>query len=237
MKKSEIFKYILTLVVTVGLFVTIFYVTNLANARRASALRVAQDTIAINLLSSETQFMLLNKTDCSSAEQGGLFKSDLKSVQDRLTSLESTLGTSDTEVVNLKKYYALLELKDYLLVTELADRCNFTPTVIMSFTNETCGADCDKQNYVLSSLSDQYPDLRVYSFDEDLDLSAVSTLESVVKIPTTVPALIMKGKVYSGYQSAEVINKIFASEFKKMNAAAKAAAATATSATTATATQ
>jgi hypothetical protein len=234
MKKAEIFKYVLTLIITIGLFVTIFYVTDLANARRATALRDAQDTIAINLLSSETQFTLLDSADCSTAtDNGGLFQSDLQSIQDHLTSLESSLGTNDVELSNLKKYYALLELKDYLLVGELAARCKFTPATIVYFNNAACGTDCDKQTYVLSQLSQQYPQLRVYSFDTDLNLAAVNTLQSISKIPATLPAIIIDGHDYDGFQSLDDIMKNDP-ELAKMAAQAKAAAAAGQTNTSAT---
>ncbi len=207
MKRNEIFKYVIVLLVTAGLFATIFYVTDVANARRVSSIRVAQDTIAINLLSSETQFSLLQKTDCSSDLEQGLFQNDLKSVGDRLTYLESTVGSTDDEVVNLKRYYQLLELKDYLLIDELAAKCHLKPTTVIYFTSDTCGTDCEREDDTISQLRDKYPDLRIYTFDTSLDLAAISTLQDVTKIPDTVPSLVVDDKPYPGFQSVSDVEK------------------------------
>lgn len=222
MKKSEILKYIIVLAVTVGLFATIFYATDRANNRRVSAVRIAQDTIAINLLSSETQFNLLKKTDCSAGSEEALFKNDLKSVGDRLTYLETTVGKTSDEVVNLKKYYSLLELKDYVLLHDLADRCGFKPSTIVYFTDNTCGADCEKQEYALAGVREKYPELRIYSFDAGLDLAAINTFKSINKIPDTFPVLMIDGKVLSGFQSIELIEKAAPELQKALDAKIKA---------------
>lgn len=225
MKKIEILKYIVVLIVTVGLFATIFYVTDVANNKRVSAVRIAQDTIAINLLSSETQFTLLRKTDCSAGVEENLFKNDLKSVADRLTYLESTVGTTDEEVVNLKKYYSLLQLKDYLLIEELGQRCGFKPATIIYFNTATCSTECQKQDYVIAGLREKYPELRIYTFDTGLELSAIKTLQNVTHAGEQAPSLVIGGKVFSGFQPIDAIEKIIDPQLKKTPTAKKATAA------------
>lgn len=222
MKKTEILKYVVVLIVTVGLFATIFYATDLVNSKRVSAVRIAQDTIAINLLSSETQFTLLRKTDCSAGVEENLFKNDLKSVADRLAYLESTVGPADDEVLNLKKYYSLLELKDYLLIDELGQRCGFKPATVIYFNNATCTSECQKQDYVIAGLREKYPELRVYTFDTSLDLSAVKTLQNVTRAGDVAPTVIAGGKVLKGFQPIEDLEKALAPQLKKSQAAKKA---------------
>ncbi len=215
MKKTELLKYFVVLIVTVGLFATIFYVTDVANNKRVSAVRIAQDTIAINLLSSETQFTLLRKTECSTGSEENLFKNDLKSVADRLAYLESTVGNTDDEVLNLKKYYSLLQLKDYLLIDELGQRCEFKPTTIIYFNNSSCTAECQKQDYVIAGVRDKYPELRIYTFDTSLGLSAIKTLQNVTRVGDSAPSLVIDGKVFSGFQSIDSLEKILDVQLKK----------------------
>jgi hypothetical protein len=61
---------------------------------------------------------------------------------------------------------------------------------------------------VLTHLRETYPDLRVYSFDYNIDVSAVKTLISVNKIKNEQPALIIKDKVYYGFKSVEDLEKL-----------------------------
>jgi hypothetical protein len=56
-------------------------------------------------------------------------------------------------------------------------------------------------------MREQYPNLRVYSFDEDLGLPVIQTMMKLYKVPDAVPALVINGKAYSGFQSIEAIEK------------------------------
>jgi hypothetical protein len=48
----------------------------------------------------------------------------------------------------------------------------------------------------------------LYSFDYDMDMSAVKTLISINKVKNELPALVIKGKVYYGFKNIEEIEKI-----------------------------
>ena len=74
-------------------------------------------------------------------------------------------------------------------------------------TDNTCD-DCEKEGYVLTRLRETYPDLRVYSFDYNIGLSAVNTLISVNKVKNELPAIIIKDQTYYGFKSVEDIEKI-----------------------------
>ena len=67
--------------------------------------------------------------------------------------------------------------------------------------------DCEKQGYVLTALREKYPDFRIYSFDYNLDLSAIQALVSIYKVKNELPAMVFNGKVYNGFQSVEDIEK------------------------------
>ncbi len=70
---------------------------------------------------------------------------------------------------------------------------------------------------MLTALREKYPNLRVYSFDYSLDLSAVTALKSIYKISDTkLPALVMNGELLTGFKSVEDIEKLFP-ELKKFN--------------------
>jgi len=96
---------------------------------------------------------------------------------------------------------------------QLAAKCNLKPVFILYFysNNGTC-ADCENQGYVLTSLSETYPQLRVYSFDYNLGVGALKTLVSIYNVqdqsPGGLPALVINGKTYYGFKTAGDIEKI-----------------------------
>ena len=68
--------------------------------------------------------------------------------------------------------------------------------------------DCQKEGFVLTRLREEYPDLRVYSFDYNLDLSAIKTLINIYNIKGELPALLIEDKIYYGFKSIEDIKNI-----------------------------
>lgn len=209
----EWFKFIVTFVITLGIFITVFFVTKVVNERKLSEIRSIQDKIAIDLLSSETQFSLLKRSTCSQ-DGGSLLAPEIGTLGERLSFMESELGTNNESVIGLKKYYSLLQIKDYLLGLELSQKCDFKPIYIVYFYKNDC-TDCEKQGYALTALREKYPELRVYSFDANLDLSAIATMETIYKVSDEgLPALVINEKLYTGFQSIETIEKLIP-ELKK----------------------
>ncbi len=210
----EWFKFVVTFIITAGIFITIFFVTKIINEKKLSEIRSIQDKISIDLLSSETQFSLLKRSTCTQ-DGNSLLAPEIGKLGERLSFMESELGANNESVLGLKKYYSLLQIKDYLLGLELSEKCDFKPIYILYFYKNDC-TDCEKQGYVLTALREKYPELRVYSFDADLDLSAIATLETMYSISNEgLPALVINEKLYKGFQSIETIEKLIP-ELKKM---------------------
>ncbi len=201
-------KYLFSFLITAIIFTTAIYLSNYFAEKKLDEIRNIQDKIAIDILSSETQFSLLEESSCKEFGTGTL-STELGNLEDKLAYTESERGHDDSEVITLKKYYSLLEIKDYLLMNKISDKCKKTPLSIIYFygTDESC-SDCEKEGYVLTHLRETYPELRVYSFDYDIDVSAVKTLISVNKVKKELPALIIKDKIYYGFQGVEDLEKI-----------------------------
>ena len=202
----EWFKYIITFIVTAGIFVTVFYVTKIISEQKMVEIRSIQDKISIDLLSSETQFALLKRSACTQ-DGNSLLAPEIGSLGERLAFMENQLGNNNLQVIGLKKYYSLLQIKDYLLGLELSQKCDFKPIYILYFYRSNC-SDCEKQGYILTALREKYPELRVYSFDTDLDVSAIATLKTLYKISEELPAVVINEKLYTSFQSVETIEKL-----------------------------
>jgi len=200
--------YIVVFFITCVIFLSALWASNYFTNKKIDQLRTVEDKISIDLMSSETQFSLLQEMSCKDISTTVL-SSELNSLADKISYSESNIGTENIDVISLKKYYSLLEIKDYLLMKKITERCGEKPIFVLYFYKNNECTDCTKQGYVLTSLREKYPNLRVYSFDYNLDLSALKAMVSIYKVPDNLPALVINGKVYSGFQTMENVEKTF----------------------------
>lgn len=204
MRDFDFKKNLLVLLITVGLFAIVFYVSNYFDDKRLNQIRDIQDSIAIDLLSSETQYSLLTEQSCPDIQNGSILSTELNSLAEKLQYTENSLGSNNEQVQTLKRYYALLEIKDFLLMKRVSDKCGVKPIVILYFYSNTGECNqCEEVGYVLTYLRQQYPDLRVYAFDYDLDLAAVKTMISIYKIKKELPAVVVNNTPYYGLRTKE----------------------------------
>ncbi len=202
-------KYIFVLLITIAIFGTSLYASNYFNNRRINELRDIEDKISTDILSLETQFDLLEEVSCEDFKDTPVLTPELNTLASRLNYTEDQLGSDNDEVIRLKRIYSLLLIKDFILSKRIATQCKTNPVSIMYFySNKGDCEDCKKQGYVLTELQQQYPSLRIYAFDYNLDLSALRTMRSIYKVQATLPALVIDNKVYYGYKSQDDIEHI-----------------------------
>lgn len=207
--KIEIKKYVIVFLITAFVFFGALYVSNRFAARRTAEVKTAEDKISLDILSSETQFALLKDSSCKAFDHSTAFSEELNSLVEKLSYMEQNLGNENPDVINLKKYYSLLQIKDYLLVGKVNEKCGVKPiTIIYFYSNKGDCKECQKEGYVLTSLREEYPELRIYSFDYNLDLSAVKTMRSLYGVRNTLPALVIWDENYYGFKNAADIEKI-----------------------------
>ena len=174
-----------------------------------------QDSIAIDILSSETQFSLLSELSCQDVSSANL-SDELASIAEKIEFTEQNTTSNTTKILELKKYYTLLEIKDFLLTRKIADRCGeqVSPVLYFYTTKDNC-SECTRQGYVLSELRARSDHVRVYSFDYALETPALRSLLALYKIKDTeLPALIIGQKKYTGFQDIEKVSKLTALESK-----------------------
>ena len=201
-------KYLIVFLITFFIFATAFYVSNSLNDKKLEEIRQIEDSISIDILSLETQFDLFEQLTCESVTDSILSK-ELGELASRIEYGEKNFDSLSKELVGLKKYYSLLQIKDFLLMQKARERCDLNiESVIYFYGREDCD-DCRKQGYVLTDVRNDYPELRVYSFDYFLDVSAIDALKSIYKIDEkNLPALIINGKTYNGFKNREDIETI-----------------------------
>ena len=221
-------KYLFTFFVTVAIFTTAFFASNFFSQKRVENVKFIQDNIAIDILSSETQFDLLKEVSCQNVGYS-ILSVELNTLGDKLSHTENERGETDQDVVYLKKYYSLLQVKDYLLSKKLAEKCGAVKKpvfVIYFYSNEGDCPDCKREGYVLTRLKEKYPELRVYSFDYNLDLSVIDSLKAIYRIEKALPALVVEDKVYTGYKSIEEMEDLLPDTLKSTDTASSTSATT-----------
>lgn len=205
MSSSDYKKYLYAFIITSAIFATALFLGNYFSDKKLEEMRNTENQISIDILSSETQFALLGDLSCPNGQSPTL-SDELNSLGEKLNYSEEKLGSENSGFITLKKQYSLLEIRDYLLTKKLKD-CPNPPTAILYFYKSDC-SDCDKEGYVLTYLRGKYPSLRVYSFDYNLDLSALKTLAQIYGVKDTLPAIVIKNKSYIGFKSIDDIKAI-----------------------------
>ena len=203
MNKQDITRYIIVFLITVAIFITAGSLSKFFNNRKIAEVKSIQDKISIDILSSETQFQLLQELSCKDVSQSTL-SSELNELAEKITYSESNLK-NNSDILELKRYYSLLQIKDYLLVQKIKQKCKIKVEPIFYFytTAENC-TECVKQSLVLTELRTKYPELRVYAFDFNTDLSALQSLIKIFKISDTkLPAVVVNEEVYTGFKKTE----------------------------------
>jgi len=205
-------KYLLAFIITAAIFGTAFYLTNRLDAKRLADIRTTQEEISIDILSTETQFELLGNLDCAAISANPVLSDELNNLASRLSVAEQNLGADNPEVTRLKKQYSLLEIKDYLLMKQISEKCpKVKPVFILYFySNDGTCEDCGRQGDVLTYLRATYPTLRVYSFDYNLELGALETLVSLNQINGyRLPAMVIgnRAPVY-GFKNLNDMEKL-----------------------------
>ncbi len=206
-------KYFYVLVLTCGVFAVSWYVSSNFNQRRVAEMRDIQQKIATDILSSETDFSLLQELSCEDINRS-LTTEELGSLASRIAFSEQSINPQQIEL--LKQQYTLLQVKDYLLKKRVSERCKtpFTTVIYFYGTGEDC-EDCTRQGYVLDAAREKYPELRIYSFDYNLDLSTIRALRSIYKVQEPLPALVVNGKTNTGFKTLEELEALLPKEFIK----------------------
>jgi hypothetical protein len=207
-EKTDWLKYFYTFVITALIFITAIYISNYFGNKKMSELKTAEDKISLDLLSSETQFSLLAESTCENIGDNTLSK-EVSQLGDKLSYTEQKVGSDDPDFQSLKTYYSLLEIKDYLLMKKITEKCKDRIAFVLYFySNDDSCTDCQNEGYVLTKLHEMYPQIRIYSFDYNFDIPTINTLKSIYKIENKLPAMYINGKIQYGLKTIDDIKKM-----------------------------
>jgi len=123
----------------------------------------------------------------------------------KLQELENKNGKLDPNVMELKKDYASMQLRNYLLQKKMDPICGTQHDVILYFySNENYSVQTD-EGLQISALS---RDVYTYNFDVNVDSSVVNGLKAGYNVSKT-PTLIVNGIKYEGFKTTNEIAALF----------------------------
>lgn len=104
---------------------------------------------------------------------------------------------TDPFYLDQKRKFNRNEIIYFSMLKEMKGWCKFNQTIILYFykKKEYC-PNCDAQSFVLTDLNKELdPEIAIFSFDSDLELPSVKTLELFYKIDS-YPCLVIEDDTY-----------------------------------------
>lgn len=141
---------------------------------------------------------------------------DLGEIGHSLTEYETSKVFKEADYEYLKRRYFVLEIRTYLLLLKLKERCNSNKVSILYFYKQNDDTSI-RQGYVLDSLVEKYKEkLLVYSFDKDFkDTPIVDMVETHYGI-IEAPTVIVNGEIKKeGFTSKDELKRIIESELNE----------------------
>ncbi len=183
-------RYFLAFLITTCIFVIGLLLGSYITSAKLSSLQSLEQDLRTQLASYDIQSLLVSENPCQFTDVDQLV-TELGSLANRLTSMEDQLGKDNAQVIQLKRYYSLLEVRHWLFLKKLNEKCAKKQILVLYFYSGDTQActSCESQGYLLSYLRNKYPQVRVYSFDvriEDPSLYALKSIYSVKEVPTIV---------------------------------------------------
>lgn len=205
-KKS---KYAIVFGMTITIFLFGLLVGSVFTSQKLADVRDLQDGLRSDTLDLEVVYTLLEQNPCEYVNMS-LLVEDLQDVAERVDYLEGELGKDDENVLRLKKYYSLLQLRQWLFEERVRAECAQNKTVVLYFYDNEPGAcpNCEEQGFILSYLRKKYPEqLSVYSFDVKTESEAVQAVIRRYGI-NSVPTVVLNEELLTGFQSTEQLEEL-----------------------------
>lgn len=217
-KNSHISKYIAAFAITTLIFVVGIVIGNYISSAKLSTIDDLQQDLAQKTASSELQYLLMAEYPCESVNATELTE-ELFDIGSRLDFMENKLGKKNRDVINLKKYYFLLEIRHWLFLKKAKEECGINSNLIMYFySNLGDCKECQQQGYVLNTIHNNFPSVNIYSFDINIDDPSLRTLRRIYGVDST-PTLVVNGELLVGFHDkAKVEAKIILDDKEESNA-------------------
>ena len=213
--------FFIAFLITITLFFVILVVTSVMNNERQGIIDERTDLLlseykdmeTINLLSEiygEEFFCIGLKKKLEELDK---YLWDTGSKIENYQDASSTF-VKDQSYVKQKKTFNQNEIYYLALFKNFQKKCNWSNKVIFYFyRNSKDCPDCDAQSFVLTDIKQSLDqDVAIFSFDMDLGLSSLESLNDYYKIKE-YPCVIVDEKAYCGLRDKKEILEILCQGF------------------------
>ena len=210
-KKIRITKYLLVLFLTIIIFSAGIAVGSYTTNRKFNQVDLLEQELRTQTLAIETQFLILAENPCEAINYTP-FTEELFTISEKLGYMDDLLGKKDVNVLRLKEYYSLLQIRHWLLMKKANSQCGQNNILILYFySNLGDCSKCEEQGYVLTRIHKDYENVKVYAFDINIHNPATDTIQSTyIARNKTAPILIINEKTYYGFKDKAEIEEILA---------------------------
>ncbi len=188
------FRYILALIIGTIIFILGFVFVYSISYIEYQRISNEQSNLAYSIFEDKISNSLFEKEICSDTSYKKVSE-DLGFQGRIIDDLERKFGKNDPRVISRKKFYTLVLLEHFEFVNNRNKECGSNiHTILFFYSNkEENSKDSEDMGRILGYISEQHPDLVIYSFDVDLNSSLIDLVKEKYDINLPVE-LVMDGK-------------------------------------------
>lgn len=205
-KKINKTKYLAVFAITTLIFLIGLVIGSKISDTKLGKIDNLEHDIRTDTMAIELQYLLLAEDPCSSVNSTTLTE-ELYEIGSKLDFMEQRLGKKNKDVIRLKNYYSLLELRHWLFMKTQQKECNTDNTLVLYFYSNLEDCDkCEEQGFVLNYLRKKYPSVNVYSFDININNMALDTVKNMFNVKKA-PTVIINENVLDSFSSLDYLER------------------------------
>jgi hypothetical protein len=202
-------KYIAVFAATTLIFMIGLLIGSYTTGQKLEQVNDLEQDLRMDTMAMELQYLFLSQEPCQTDTD--YLTDELYEIGEKLSYMENSLGSDNGQVMQLKEYYSLLEIRHWLFLKQINNECSHNIDFILFFyaqEEENC-PKCVEQGYALTFLKKENPNVKVYSFDVAISNPAINTIKSTfIKGGDEMPILIINDKPYYGFKDKAELTQI-----------------------------
>jgi len=212
-REINIHKYIAITALTALVFILGILLGNYIANTRLSSLEKTQADLTMQISGLELKNTLMKSVDVCNLTWNELLEEKVD-MGKKVERLEMRFGKENENVLRQKEIYELIEIRTWLILREMREKCNASINLILYFytnkENDEKGSwrQCEDQGYVLDAVYQRYPqNISTFIFDINIQNPAVDTIQQIYDI-NKVPSLVINEEVYVEYKNFKSLEEI-----------------------------
>ena len=205
-RKVDWIKLVAAFAISCLIFIAGIELGSLITKQKVNDILSVEQEARFELENTVIESMLLEQSPCLNPSD---LSNKLNDLGVKLTYLEAQYDKNDPRILELKKPYTLLEMRHYLTMKKMIEDCSYNYTLVLFFYSNTPENidESEEQGFVLDYLGKKFDNLKIYSFDSELDIPATKTLMAIYGIKIT-PSLVIDGKMYAGFHDKDELEEL-----------------------------